>query len=57
MEQTPPMISKIPNIFRGIGQGENKKLKSDLGTVYDFWLLSEAEGNLIKDFRTTVSST
>lgn len=34
--------------------GENKSLKNGDGTVYDFWLLSEAEGNLIKEIRTQI---
>ena len=32
-------------------QGENSKLKSPDGTVYNFWLLSVAEADLIKEIR------
>ncbi|CAB9507796.1 expressed unknown protein [Seminavis robusta] len=34
--------------------GENSKLKSDEGAVYDFWLLSVAEAGLIKEIRTQI---
>jgi hypothetical protein len=34
--------------------GENSDIKSEDGTVYKFWLLSEAEASLIKEIRIQV---
>lgn len=34
--------------------GENSDVKSEVGTVYKFWLLSEAEASLIKEIRTQI---
>lgn len=34
--------------------GENSKVKNDDGTVYNFWLLSEAESKLIQEIRTQI---
>lgn len=50
------MTNSIFTISHYWSQGENKSLKSEDGSVYDFWLLSEADATLIKEFRTQVSS-
>jgi hypothetical protein len=34
--------------------GENADLKSDKGQVHKFWLLAEAEGNLVKEIRNQI---
>lgn len=34
--------------------GENSDVKNEDGTVYNFWLLAEAEGKLIKEIRTQI---
>jgi hypothetical protein len=50
-EITP--LSSLPDC-RVKNMGEQPKIKSDDGPVYEFWMMASAEGALVKEIRTQI---
>jgi hypothetical protein len=43
-------VSRTMASFRMKNMGPVADIKSDLGTVYQFWMLAEADGSLVKEY-------